>query len=192
MKKSILNTTTLLYSLLFLHIGCNDVTAKKEVVPVKTNIAVENDTPAEKNMEQPKTGYATIDTADYTQRMRKLSNGDSSGKWPGKIVYPLPGAILPYNRIVAFYGNLYSTRMGILGELPRAQMIAKLQEEAERWRLADSTIPVIPALHYIAITAQGAAGKDSKHRLRMPHHQIDTILQCANPIHALVFFDLQV
>jgi hypothetical protein len=37
------------------------------------------------------------------------------------------GALLPYNRIIAYYGNLYSTRMGILGELPRKEMLAKLQ-----------------------------------------------------------------
>ena len=28
--------------------------------------------------------------------------------WPVKTVYPNTGAILPFNRIVAYYGNLYS------------------------------------------------------------------------------------
>jgi hypothetical protein len=45
--------------------------------------------------------------------MQALSNND----WPVKMAYPLPGALLPYNRIIAFYGNLYSTD-GILGEIP--------------------------------------------------------------------------
>ena len=35
---------------------------------------------------------------------------------------PLPGAILPHKRIVAYYGNLLSKRMGILGELPPDQL----------------------------------------------------------------------
>src|SRR5712671_5840463 len=31
--------------------------------------------------------------------------------WPVKIVYPNVGALLPFNRIVAYYGNFYSTGM---------------------------------------------------------------------------------
>ncbi len=133
-----------------------------------------------------------IDTVAYNQKLKELANGDTSGLWPQKFAYPLPGAILPFNRIVAFYGNLYSTRMGILGELPKDQMLKKLDEEVEKWRKADSATPVIPALHYIAVTAQGAPGKDGKHRLRMPFHQIDTIINWAKPINALVFLDIQV
>ena len=30
--------------------------------------------------------------------------------------YPNPGALLPFHRIVAYYGNFYSTHMGVLGE----------------------------------------------------------------------------
>ena len=36
--------------------------------------------------------------------------------WPVKTVYPKDGAILPFSRIVAYYGNLYSKKMGVLGE----------------------------------------------------------------------------
>ena len=134
----------------------------------------------------------TIDTADYNKRMLALSNHDTTGRWPVKTPYPLPGAVLPYNRIIAFYGNLYSKRMGIFGEIPRADMIKKLQGEVAKWQKADPSIKAIPALHYIAVTAQGAPGKDNKHRMRMPFKQIDTILSWAKPINALVFVDIQV
>ncbi|MFV8374171.1 hypothetical protein [Flavobacterium sp. LB1P62] len=134
----------------------------------------------------------TIDTVDYNKRMVAMSNNDTTGRWPVKAPYPLPGALLPYNRIIAYYGNLYSTRMGILGELPRNQMIKKLQGEIAKWQAADPTVKTIPALHYIAVTAQGAPGKDNKHRMRMPFKQIDTILSWAKPINALVFLDIQV
>lgn len=60
-----------------------------------------------------------LDTALYNDRLQNMSNGDTLGLWPVKTAYPLAGAILPFNRIIAFYGNLYSTRMGILGELPK-------------------------------------------------------------------------
>jgi hypothetical protein len=70
-----------------------------------------------------------------------------------------------------FYGNLYSTRMGILGEIPREQMIAKLQGEVAKWNAADSTVKAIPALHYIAVTAQGSPGTANMYRMRMPSNK---------------------
>ncbi|WP_396187237.1 hypothetical protein [Flavobacterium sp.] len=136
---------------------------------------------------------STIDTKDYNKRILALSNNDKSGRWPvKKAPYPLPGAILPYNRIIAFYGNLYSKRMGILGELPKEEMLKKLKGEVVKWQAADSTVKTIPALHYIAITAQGSPGKAHLHRMRMPFKQIDTIINWAKSINALVFLDIQV
>ncbi|GAC1585101.1 MAG: hypothetical protein NVS3B19_02140 [Ginsengibacter sp.] len=130
-----------------------------------------------------------IDTADYNRRMLALSNHDTLGKWPAKGPYPLEGAILPYHRIVSFYGNLYSKRMGVLGEYPKDIMLKKLKQEVAHWQKADTSIPVIPALHYIAVTAQSNGGKQ---RMRMPFKQIDTIIKWANEVHGLVFLDVQV
>lgn len=129
---------------------------------------------------------------EYDRIIQHITNGDSSGKWPVKTGYPLEKSILPFKRIVSFYGNLYSKQMGILGELPRAQMLAKLQQEVAAWQQADSVLEVIPALHYIAVTAQQAPGKGNKYRLRMPFHQIDSVLSMAKEINALVFIDVQV
>lgn len=133
-----------------------------------------------------------FDTASYNEKITALANKDSSGLWPVKYPYPLPGAIFPFSRIVAFYGNLYSKKMGILGEIPKDSMFKKLMQEVSKWETADSTTPVIPALHYIAVTAQGSPGGDGKYRLRMPFHQIDTILNWAKQINAQVFLDIQV
>lgn len=134
----------------------------------------------------------TLDSARYDSLMKYLANGDTTGRWPVKHQYPLPGAVLPFNRIVAYYGNLYSNRMGALGKWPKNEMIPKLMAEVKKWNQADPVIPAIPALHYIAVTAQGSPGKDNKWRYRMPHHQIDTILNWAKEINALVFIDVQI
>ena len=128
----------------------------------------------------------------YKEKMEHIINGDTSGRWTVKAEAPLPGAILPYKRIIAFYGNLYSKQMGILGELPSAEMLEKLQAEVKTWEEADSTIEVQPALHYISVTAQGQPGKGGKYRLRMPFHQIDSVLSMASRINAIVFLDIQV
>ncbi len=140
----------------------------------------------------PEPAAVTLDTVLYNQQMTHMVNGDSSGKWPVKTAYPLPGAILPFKRIIAYYGNLYSTRMGILGELPPKQMIDRLKVEIKNWEAADPATPVQPALHYICVTAQGSPGAAGKYRLRMPFKQIDSVLNIAKMIDAIVFLDIQV
>ncbi len=135
---------------------------------------------------------ASLDTAAYNRLQLYLANGDSSGRWPVKHEYPRPGAVLPFKRVVSYYGNLYSKQMGILGELPKKEMLKKLQGEIAKWTKADSVTPAIPALHYIAVTAQVEPGKAGKYRLRMPFHQIDTVIKWAQEIDALVFVDIQV
>jgi hypothetical protein len=135
---------------------------------------------------------AMVDTSAYNMKLAHLTNGDTSGRWPVKTVYPKAGAILPFNRVVSYYGNLYSTRMGILGELPPKQMLDRLMGEVKKWKEADTALGVVPALHYIAVTAQGSPGKGNKYRLRMPFHQIDSVLNMAKRIDAIVFIDIQV
>ena len=144
------------------------------------------------NADTTKVAELQLDTVAYDRFLTAMINKDSSGKWPVKSDYPLAGAILPFNRIVAFYGNLYSTKMGVLGEYPRKEMLAKLKEEVAKWQAADTTVKVVPALHYIATTAQGYPGKGNKYRLRMPFKQIDSVLSMAREINALVFIDIQV
>lgn len=137
--------------------------------------------------------YPPIDKALYDSLMKRMANGDTSGRWPVKgAPYPLPGAIMPFKRIVAYYGNLYSKKMGILGELPPREMIAKLKGEVKAWEKADPKTPVQPALHYIAVVAQGDGGKDGKYRYRMPFKQIDSVLTLAKMANAIVFLDVQV
>lgn len=139
-----------------------------------------------------KSAATTLDTLLFNQRLTKITNGDSSGRWPVKTAYPNAGAILPFKRIVAYYGNLYSKRMGVLGEYPTDEMLSKLDAEIKKWQAADTTLEVQPALHYIAVTAQGSPGKGNKYRLRMPFKQIDSVLRIAARINAIVFLDIQV
>ena len=184
-KKGVRLFVSLLWVLGFaLFLACNNSKAEKNNAIVKKT-KVKTDTI--KKLE-----ITAIDTTDYKALMEALKNGDSSVRWRIKTPYPLPGALLPYKRIVAFYGNLYSKRMGILGELPKDQMLKKLQGEVANWQRADSTTQAIPALHYIAITAQGKPGKNCKYRLRMPFKQIDTVISWAKSINAIVFLDVQI
>ncbi len=136
---------------------------------------------------------AGIDTIAYNKRLKALANGDTTGRWPVKRQpYPIKGAILPFKRIVAYYGNLYSKRMGILGEYPPKEVWRRLNAELKAWEKADPSTPVQPAIHYIAVVAQGAPLKGGKYRTRMPEVQIDSALSIARMGNAIVFLDVQV
>jgi hypothetical protein len=112
-------------------------------------------------------------------------------KWPVPPT-PLPGSILPAKRIVAFYGNPLSKRMGVLGEYPPEAMLAKLDTIVREWQEADPTTPVQPALHLIAVVAQGSAGKDGLWRARMDSAMIEKVYGWAKQRNALLFLDVQV
>lgn len=134
-----------------------------------------------------------VDSAKYFKLQKYLANGDTTGKWPVKNdVVPINGAILPFNRIIAFYGNLYSKKMGALGEYAPKEMWKKLNSEVAKWNKADPTIKSIPAVHYIATVASGTPGKDGKYINRMPDKQIDSALTIAKMHNAIVFLDVQV
>lgn len=112
--------------------------------------------------------------------------------WPvTSAPYPLPGAILPFNRLIAYYGNLYSTKMGVLGKYPEDEMLARLASTTAMWTAADPSTPAIPVLDYIAVVAQAGAGADGKYRARMPDSEIDRLIAMAEKINALVILEIQ-
>jgi hypothetical protein len=111
--------------------------------------------------------------------------------WPVKCPAPLPGSILPQKRIVAFYGNPLSKRMGALGEYPKDEMLRRLKGEVARWQAADPSHPVQPALHLIAVVAQGAPGKAGKYRMIIPDSIVSQVYGWAREANAILFIDIQ-
>ena len=111
--------------------------------------------------------------------------------WTGPGPAPLPGAILPDRRIIAYYGNPLSKRMGILGEIPPEQMLARLDRELARWNAADPAVPAVPALHLIAVVAHADAGWDGKYRGRVSDEVVERVAGWAERRDALLFLDIQ-
>jgi hypothetical protein len=111
--------------------------------------------------------------------------------WPVNGPEPLPGAILPQKRILAFYGNPLSFRMGILGKDTKEEMLLRLQQEVASWEAADPSLKVQPALHLIAVTAQTAPGKAGKYRMVMPDEIVNQVYGWAKEANAVLFIDLQ-
>jgi len=181
--KNILNITFIL-CLIFTLTNCNEKAAHSQ------KMTGNPDHPSEKIINEK---IVTVNKKEYDDRILKLANGDTTGFWPVKPQpYPLKGAILPFKRIVAYYGNLYSKNMGILGEYPPEELWEKLHMEIDAWEKADPSTPVQPAIHYIAVVAQQSPMNDGTYRMRMPEHQIDSALAIANMGNAIVFLDIQV
>jgi hypothetical protein len=113
-------------------------------------------------------------------------------RWPVNTPPPLPGSILPYNRVVAYYGNPTSRQMGVLGEYPRDEMLTRLDHEVQRWREADPSTPVIPALHLVAVVAQADAGPSGMYRVQMRDSAVAEVHHWIQARHGLFFVDVQV
>ncbi|MGQ9687809.1 MAG: hypothetical protein ACUVXF_03330 [Desulfobaccales bacterium] len=111
--------------------------------------------------------------------------------WPVKYPPPLPGSILPQKRIVAYYGNPLSKRMGVLGEYPKEEMLRRLKQEVAKWEKADPSLPVQPALHLVTVVAQGEAGKAGKYRMIMPDKIVNEVYDWAKEAKAILFLDIQ-
>jgi hypothetical protein len=170
----------IVFSLVFILSGCHQKNKGKSA-------ANESQEPGQELM------VTKVDTLAYQQKLKALSNGDTTGLWPNHLhSFPLVGAILPFKRIVAYYGNLYSKRMGILGEYPPKELWRRLNVEVKAWEKIDPFTPVQPAIHYIAVVGQGIPMKDGKYCKRMPDIQIDSALAIAKMGNAIVFLDVQV
>ncbi|MGB8990518.1 MAG: hypothetical protein WCD80_00525, partial [Desulfobaccales bacterium] len=129
----------------------------------------------------PKVKYLAGESPEYAKRCG----------WPVQGPPTLPGSILPQKRIVAYYGNPLSKRMGALGEYPKDEMLRRLRGEVARWEKADPSLPVQPALHLIAVVAQGAPGKAGKYRMIMPDKVVNRVYDWAKEAHAIFFIDIQ-
>jgi hypothetical protein len=103
----------------------------------------------------------------------------------------LPGAILPEKRLIAYYGNPNSRRMGVLGEYGKEDMLRRLRAEVKAWEKADPSVPVQPALHLIAVVAQGEPGKAGKYRMVMPDAVVEKVYGWAKEAGAVLFIDIQ-
>ena len=125
-------------------------------------------------------------------RELSLSPADSA-RWPvAGLPEPLPGSLIPANRIVAYYGTPRSTRMGILGRIPPDSMLPRLERTARLWAAADSTRSVMPALHLIATVAQGKPGPGGKYRLRLGSAVIDSVAHWVEERGWILILDIQI
>lgn len=112
--------------------------------------------------------------------------------WPVKSPTPLPGSILPNNRIVCYYGNPNSARMGVLGEYPKEEMLSRLARQIDAWEAADPDTPVKPCLHMVSVVAQGEPGTSGHYRSIMRDTTVQMVYNWAKEINGIFIVDIQV
>jgi len=101
------------------------------------------------------------------------------------------GALLPQNRIVAYYGNPHSKKMGVIGEYPEQQMLQMLDRTVAQWKAADPSTPIIPAIHLVTVVAQGSPGSDNMWRRRETPEMIERTYKWAQSRKGVLFLDIQ-
>ena len=128
------------------------------------------------------------DQESFNAAIRK---GESkAATWP-KGPAPAPGALLPGHRIVAYYGNPHSKKMGVIGEYPEQQMLGMLDRTVASWQAADPRTPVKPAIHLVTVVAQGAPGADGGWRRRESPEMIERTYRWAQSRKGVLFLDIQ-
>jgi hypothetical protein len=105
---------------------------------------------------------------------------------------PDRGPLLPGRRIVTYYGNPLSKKMGILGEIPVDEMLTRLDAEARSWAKADPSTPVQPGLELVATVASDWPGEGNFYRTRMPNSLIEKVIGWSHRRGWITILDIQV
>jgi len=101
------------------------------------------------------------------------------------------GSLLPCSRVVAYYGHPNSTRMGTLGEYPKEEMLRRLRDQVAEWERADPATPVVPALHMVAVVAQGEPGTAGHYRTITADARVQDVYDWAREVNGVFFVDIQ-
>jgi hypothetical protein len=133
-------------------------------------------------------GHKPADQTSFSAAVRAGVRKEAN--WPTQPA-ALAGALLPKNRIVAYYGNPHSKKMGVIGEYPEQQMLGMWDKTVAMWKAADPKTPVIPAIHLVTVVAQGAPGPDGLWVRREDSSMIERTYKWAKSRNGILFLDIQ-
>ena len=95
-------------------------------------------------------------------------------------------------QILSYYGNPYSAKMGILGELPPEALVEKLQAHAERYDSLNGPRSIQPALHMVYATAHTEPGPQGIYLQYVDEGTLQQYIDLACDKGLLIFLDLQI
>jgi hypothetical protein len=106
----------------------------------------------------------------------------------------LPGGgqvVLPGRRLVAMYGHPGTGALGVLGEQPLPQAIARAKRLAAPYRALSGSTPVVPAFEVIATVAQAGPGVGGDYSFEAPISMLKPWVVEAGKAGLYVVLDLQ-
>jgi hypothetical protein len=106
----------------------------------------------------------------------------------------LPGGgqiVLPGRRLVAMYGHPGTAALGVLGEQPLPQAIARAKRLAAPYRALSGSTPVVPAFELIATVAQANPGVGGDYSYEAPVSMLQPWVVEAGKAGMYVVLDLQ-
>jgi hypothetical protein len=106
----------------------------------------------------------------------------------------LPPPVRPFldrHRVVAYYGNPLSARMGIVGEYEPAELIRRLRAQAAAYQPLSPDRTIVPAIHLIYAVAHEHPGPRGLYLGRMEDELIESWIQLTRDEGILLFLDIQ-
>jgi hypothetical protein len=106
----------------------------------------------------------------------------------------LPGGgqvVLPGRRLVAMYGHPGTAALGVLGEQPLPQAIARARRLAAPYRVLSGSTPVVPTFELIATVAQANPGVGGDYSYEAPVSMLKPWVVEAGKAGMYVVLDLQ-
>jgi hypothetical protein len=105
---------------------------------------------------------------------------------------PVTREYLAANQVLAYYGNPYTNLMGILGELPPADLAARLKGHAATYDSLNGAMGIRPAFHIVYGRATSDPGANKDHLLYIDDRTMEEYIDLACREGFLVFVDLQI
>lgn len=103
---------------------------------------------------------------------------------------PDKDAVLPYKRVVAFYGIPHAAGTGPAYEL-NAAMLKKLQDQAAVYRQLDPATPVVMGIDVVVNVADGRPGPNARYDHDIGPTAVDAYVQFCAANDLLLFLDLE-
>ena len=105
---------------------------------------------------------------------------------PGGGITPFPG-----RHMIAFYGHPETAALGMMGEQPPAEAVARLKKLVDEYRALMPDQTVIGSFEIIATVASAAAGADGQYSYQTPIEKLMPWVEAAEENDLYVVLDLQ-
>lgn len=93
------------------------------------------------------------DQARFDRAVELAANGELPGGG---------GLVFPGRRMIAFYGHPWGGDLGVMGEQPPAEAVARVEEHIKNYQALEE-LPVVPAFEIIVTVASEFPGEDGKY-----------------------------